>query len=319
MKIVDFKDDHLEEASKLFQKNYTELLEKFPFLPGHFNRIETISSNLKKITANNPSLVALQSNQVVGYMTGYSQIKELKGSFSGTYMPEWAHASIRDGREKIYENLYRSISAIWASRKDYTHIISFLENSNLSHTFQMLGFGMQVIDAAMPLEMNAARESSSFKIESAAREHISQLKQFNLKMNEHLQAAPVFIKWDMGSNSEEEIIKDFLSDDQITLVASINDEIIACIRGVMNEGNIDILNQQGTFGINFGYTDPDFRKTGIASVLLNEILQLAKAGGCRFASVDFETQNIEGRNFWLKYFKPVIYSMLRKIDDRVQG
>ena len=117
---------------------------------------------------------------------------------------------------------------------------------------------------------------------------------------------------------DEQIIKDFLSDDRITLIATKNGEIVSCISGKNNSGNISILNDKGTFGINFGYTKIEHRRTGIASILLNELLEIAKKNDSVFCSVDFESQNIEGRSFWLKYFTPVVYSMMRKIDDRIK-
>ena len=59
------------------------------------------------------------------------------------------------------------------------------------------------------------------------------------------------------------------------------------------------------------------RRTGIASELLCELFEMEKRNDSIFYSVDFESQNIEGRKFWLRYFTPIVYSMMRKIDDRI--
>jgi hypothetical protein len=317
LQIEEFKEKHIEEAAKLFQKDYSKIIGKYTYLPEKFNKTEIICSNLKKIISENPAFIAISSNQIIGYVAGYSHIKELKGSFSGSYIPEWGHSARSEGKDNIYENLYSTISRIWANNKDYTHIISFLVNKELLSTFQMLGFGMQVIDAIIDLNKNITNISSEYKIESANKSHVLQLKEFAMLIDEHLESAPIFLKRNRKKIADEQIIENFLSKDKITLIATQNGEIVSCLRGVKNSGNVSILDYKGTFGINFGYTKIGYRKTGIASILLQEILKIAKKEECSFCSVDFESQNIEGRNFWLKYFEPIVYSMIRKVDDRI--
>jgi len=57
---------------------------------------------------------------------------------------------------------------------------------------------------------------------------------------------------------------------------------------------------------------------GIATLLLNEIFKRAKKDDMTICCVDFESQNSEGRRFWLKYFSPICYTMMRKVDDRIK-
>ena len=318
MIVEEFKEKYIEDAAKLFQKNYSEMKVKYKYLPEKFENIDIICTNLKNIILKNPSFVAIRSNQIIGYLTGYSNIKELKGSFSGSYIPEWGHSAIINGRGFIYENMYAAISRIWADNKIYTHIISFLINMGLINTFSMLGFGMQVIDAIRSLDILESNQLPGYKTKRANENHISQLKEFHFLINKHLESPPIFLKRNTERISDKQIIKDFLTDDRITLIATKNEEIISCISGKINNGNISILDEKGTFGINFGYTKINHRRTGIASSLLNDLLEIVKRNDTVFCSVDFESQNIEGRNFWLKYFKPIVYSMMRKIDDRIK-
>ena len=120
MIIEEFKEKYIEDAAKLFQKNYSAAKEEYTYLPEKFENIDIICSNLKKIISINPSFVAIRSNQIIGYITGYSDIKELKGSFSGSYIPEWGHSAINNDREIIYEKMYSTISGVWAKNKNFT-------------------------------------------------------------------------------------------------------------------------------------------------------------------------------------------------------
>lgn len=317
MTIEPFREKHIIDAVKLFKVNFSNLRDSFTYLPNKFENLDFISKKLKDITSENPSFVALESNKIVGYMTGYSNISELKGSFTGSYTPEWAHSAITDGYRNIYEELYRTLSGIWSNQNNYTHIISFLKNVDLIETLSMLGFGMQVIDAVRTLNPIIEDPSANYTIEQANKTHIAQLKEMQQLIDNHLESPPIFLKRDIFEMDDQQIINEFIANDKITLIAKKEDEIISCIRGTKNDGNISLIQDKGTFAINFGYTKKEYRNTGISAHLLNEIILQAKKEGATFCSVDFESQNIEGRNFWLKYFQPIVYSMMRKIDDRI--
>ena len=318
MRIEEFKEKNIEDAAKLFQGNYSRLKAKYSYLPNKYENLEIICSNLKEIISENPSFVAISSNKIIGYLTGYSNISNLKGSFLGSYIPEWGHSAISNDKELIYETLYRRISSIWVENKNFTHIISFLINTELTNILSMLGFGMQVIDAARNLDTINTSVLSKCKIELANENHLSQLKEYEYLINQHLESSPIFLKADTAEINDEKVFEDFLSNDRITLIALMNGEIVSCIRGKKDHGNISIIDETGTLGIDFCYTKMEYRRMGIATLLLNEILKKAKKDNLRVCCVDFESQNSEARRFWLKNFNPICYSMMRKVDDRIK-
>jgi hypothetical protein len=51
--------------------------------------------------------------------------------------------------------------------------------------------------------------------------------------------------------------------------------------------------------------------------LLDQALMSARALGYERCAVPFEPMNILGTRFWLKFFKPVCFSIVRYIDERV--
>ena len=62
---------------------------------------------------------------------------------------------------------------------------------------------------------------------------------------------------------------------------------------------------------------PAERSGGLATALLQHVVDWAAEQGAARISVDFETQNIDGARFWLRHFQPVAYSLLRQVDDRI--
>jgi hypothetical protein len=317
MIIQPFEEKHIEEAAKLFQNSFINLQTEFPYLPGSFENINFTMTHLKEITNDNPGFVAVKSRQLVGYIVGYSSIKNFKGSQNGAYVPEWGNATIKEEKGFIYDKLYQAISRTWVARKNYTHAISFLTNRRTIDVFSLLGFGMQLIDATKDINPLNVTMTPEFNIEIATEKHTDELRELTNLINEHLISPPVFLKRNGGKLNDQEIKDMFLSDNIISMVAMKNDRIISCIRGQMNQGNIPIIDEKGTFGIDFGFTRKEYRRKKIAAMVLHELVTVAINNGAKLCSVDFETQNIEGRNFWLTYFSPIVYSMMRKIDDRI--
>ena len=79
-----------------------------------------------------------------------------------------------------------------------------------------------------------------FKIEQANKTHISQLRNYEILINQHLESSPIFLKRTPEEMSDEKLIEDYLGNDKISLVALMGGKIVSCIRGKKNHGNIPI-------------------------------------------------------------------------------
>jgi len=66
------------------------------------------------------------------------------------------------------------------------------------------------------------------------------------------------------------------------------------------------------------FTKEDKRQRGIGTALLNHSLEWARSAGYQRCTVEFESTNTVGSNFYhRKGFKPVCYSLARHIDERI--
>lgn len=307
---------HIEDTAKIFIKNYAAQRKKHKELPKKYGDIDVIMSMHKKIVASNPSAVAISNNKVVGYMCGYKDIQSFKGSNAGAYIPEWAHSSIDTQKEKIYQKLYRYLAKEWVTDKCYTHAITYFgDDLTLKEFVYRFGFGMLVIDGLRPIEEINVEQLTNITIREICEEDLPDLKKLSKRLNEHLNNSPIFL----NSFSDEEKIKEkFFNGHVKAFVAEKDGKIVSCIRAMINKGpGCTIVQDIGTIGINFGYTDPDIRGTGVASHLLNKLLKWGITSDMKCCVVDFESQNIEGYNFWLRHFKPICYTAIRKVDDRI--
>lgn len=318
--IIKFENKYLKDATKLFINNYKILRKSNIELPQKYEDIDNVISMLSDVLKNNPSAVAIKDNNVVGYMTGFSNIQSFKGSAAGVYIPEWAHACIdTDEKEKIYLKLYSYLCNEWVNIKNYTHCITYFGNDSiLKDLFHRLCFGLLVIDGLRPMESLNIGNIDNFKVRQAVKEDVLKIEELSKSLNKHLNDTPIFLNNKYKEKPIEELDKKFLSDNVITFVAEKDGEIVSCIRAMINEGpNSEIVQDEGTLGINFGYTIPDMRGSGIASKVLDELIKWGIDNDMKLCTVDFESQNVEAYNFWLRHFKPICYSAIRKLDDRI--
>jgi GNAT superfamily N-acetyltransferase len=119
-------------------------------------------------------------------------------------------------------------------------------------------------------------------------------------------------------NGEPETEKAFLGENSISIVAARDHHVLACIRGrSQKEDACTIVQDASVMGIDFAYTDPSVRGTGIGRRILGEILEWGASQQKTGCAVDFESANVLGRAFWLRHFKAVCFSAIRHVDPRV--
>ncbi|MFX1533041.1 MAG: GNAT family N-acetyltransferase [Promethearchaeota archaeon] len=316
LEIKPFHNEYVEEAAKIFTMNYKILCEEYNELSPNFENKEIIKPMLRDIIKENPSVVALSKNKVVGYLTGYSKIPKLRGSTSGVYIPEWAHSSVTNEKEGIYSSLYKFLAKKWVYNGCYTHILTFFANDTiLKELFYRLCFGLLVIDGLRPIKRLNVKEINDITIREVTEKDLPTLQGIEEKLIAHLNDSPIFLNRAVQENTIEE----FLDDDVKTLVVEKDKKLRSCMRGTLNKSDgCDILQTQGTLGINFAYTDPKDRGLGLATILLDELIKWGSLKDMHRCTVDCEAQNLEGTYFWMKYFNPVCYSIIRKIDDRIR-
>ncbi|MCK4257930.1 MAG: GNAT family N-acetyltransferase [Halanaerobiales bacterium] len=274
---------------------------------------------LTKLIKNRSSAVALNNNTLVGYMTGFTNIPTFKGEATGVYTPEWGHSSMTEQKEDVYYKLYRYLSKEWVSQKFYTHVITYFANDTLLYDLlYQLCFGMLVIDGVRSMDELNKNNLDNIIVRQAVEEDIFQLQELDEKIDQHLNDSPVFLYLNNDGESIDDLREQFLGSGVITFVAEKDGKIVSGIRARMNSGpGCQILQVNETLGVNFVYTSKAMQGLGIASNLLSELLKWGSQNNMKRCTVDFESQNREAKNFWLRHFKPICYSAIRKVDDRI--
>ena len=125
MQIIKYDKSCLEILAKLFSQDYQRLFDNNPLLPEKYLNYENVLPYVKWITEKYPCVIAVDNDQVVGYLSGIL-IPEFKCSNTGVYTPEWAHFS-KD--ISIYDNLFKEIAIEWNKNHYTNHCITILSHN----------------------------------------------------------------------------------------------------------------------------------------------------------------------------------------------
>lgn len=315
MNIISLKEDHLEDAALLVSRRYQRLCEQEPHLPRCYSEVGNLLpllQNILKETEN--GVAAFRENRLVGFLTGW-QMPSFRGKRS-VYSPEWANAAELEDSARIYEEMYSRLSAIWLAEKYIAHYISLFPNDvDTLRAWNWMGFGMFAIDAIRGLDP-VQSDVVDVSIQRAGSSNIEQVIELQDALWEYMKGSPIFL---LSEKRDRAYYEEWLENpNKVVWLAYSNDEPVAFMRlGPADNDVCTIINDEKTTSIYAAFTKEKARSEGIATALLDHALKSARASGYERCAVPFEPMNLLGTRFWLKYFRPVCFSLLRIVDDRL--
>lgn len=320
--IEPFVAQHIPDAAELFIDNYRRHRKHVSYLPLQYEKAETISPLLLDMLKTQPGVAAISGRKLVGYLAGYANLPNFKGVSPGVYVPEWAHA-VPDtpDRERIMQSMYDVIARQWVSQGCFTHAITFgASDTTLRDLLYWDGFGLVAVDALRPIEWNDRQRPTAIDagiaVRIATEDDLEELLRLDDDLRVYLSHSPTFLYHEPGD--EQETAASFLGEHIISVVAEKEGRLVACIVGT--DKKVDactIVQDESIMGINFGFTAPGIRRTGVGTRILETILAWGQARHKVGCAVDFESANVLGRSFWLRHFQAVCLSAIRFVDPRV--
>jgi len=313
LQITSLQQEHLEDAAALVSARYKTLRERMPLLPPRYEDAGTILSLLRSLTGEAAGVVALRGSRLVGFLSGF-----VLSSFLGkrsVYSPEWANGAELGESRRVYEEMYARLSARWVADGCFLHAVTMLKHDRAGiEGWQWLGFGLAAVDGVRELKpvQGAAVE---VEVRQARVEDVAEVAALGEALERHLAAAPTF--WP----HEPQDYEAWLRDPAHTLwLAYEGGEAVGCL-GLEpgHTGGCDVVQDEQTITVASAFTQEEARGRGIATALLNRALEWAQAAGYVRCATDFEAMNVVAARFWMRWFEPVCYSLIRWIDERVGG
>jgi GNAT superfamily N-acetyltransferase len=309
LEVVDWGHEHLAEAAELVAGRCRNLREQVPLVPPRYERPEAVLPLLEPL-AGSPGVVAIHDGRLTGFLTRLV-VEDFMGRRSA-YSPEWANGACGDESPWIYEDMYQHLSARWLADECYQHVVTVLANDvDGLFTWHWLGFGCLIVDAVRGLEP-VAGEAAAVEIRRAGPTDVAQVNALGRALEAHMLAAPAF--WVEEASDAAQNLQD---PSYAFWLAHGDAQVLAGIGLAADLDGCDVLRDEGTIGIVSAYTHEQARGRGVATALLNKSLAWAQAENYQRCAVDFQTANLLGSRFWMRYFEPVCYSLSRCIDERV--
>jgi GNAT superfamily N-acetyltransferase len=314
IEIVPFTDDHLENAASMVAARYQAERNLKPSLPVRFGDSASVLPLLRKLAQSGPGIAGIRDGEFAGFLL--ASLALLRG-IRTAYSPDFGHAAHAACSRDIYRSMYASLSRGWLAHGCFSHAITFFASEREAiDTWFSLGFGLIVIDALRDVSPPEGR-IAAVEIRAATPEDVDLIMTLELPLRRHLAAAPVFLPLIMEKGRESR--ERWLSDPAKRLwLASQDGAVTAYMSLEPSRSEVMPISNEATVAITGAYTREGLRGRGIGTALLSRALDWARSAGYQHCSVDFESANIPGSRFWLrKGFRPVCYSLCRRIDSRL--
>lgn len=296
---------------------FKEAREKLSILPQRYEDRKIILPLLENICKKSLGVVAVDNGALIGYLIGLP-ISNFKGTQRGIYCPEWAHVAVGENRVKVYRGMYEMVSVDWVQNGCLTHAITIMSHDKeaIDMWFRN-GFGMHVVDAVRNLDLLPGDINRNVEIRKCRTDDIESVIDLLIGLKRHMASSPIYLPLINVKNSKD-ICEWLKNPDNDIWLGNCKGQIVSSME-VSNKKSNDaqILSDEGTVSIGETYTRDGFRGYGITKAILQKVIEESFTKGYKRCAVVFESQNISGSDFWLKYFKPTCYSLVRKIDDRI--
>jgi len=318
LEIAEFGRRHVSRAAALFCAQFARLRRAVPDLPDHYADPEGVIPLISKLYDRAPGVAALEDGTLVGYLIGVN-VPAFKSPHAGIYCPEWAHGASRRNRGQVYREMYGAIAEGWVHDGGIMHCMTHLANDTEAiQAFGMLGFGTMTVDAILGTLAKSPRAPVGIEIAPIRPDGVEGIMPLSLGLEDHLRMSPSFMH--VLEHRESDYYRAFLSGKGKSIwVASYRNRPISYIKCEPSIGGnaCQVVRDPGVIAITGAYTEPSFRNRGVATAILQRLLEQARREGYSGCSVDFESANPVASDFWLRYFRPVCFSMMRYIDERI--
>lgn len=289
----------------------TTQLSDLPKIPAF--KPETLQKHLPELL-----FVAEEQGTVIGYLGGY--ILERMQVIQNGFLAPLAWHGIRKGVSPSHV-LFLLMQKLGESLLEQdVHDVAILVHAHAHETQRVLfemGFGRWSLDLIRDLTPIDVEPLETIKISAVKSTDLPEMMPLFRGIQAALAAPPICL---YDRDSEAMILADYekvlTETGQGLFVAREHGKPIGYIKYTLNDINRAELDGGQTAGVNGAYVLETYRGRQIMEHLLNQVIFTVQAAGYTHLMTDCETANLPAVAFWMKYFKPYSYGMLRHLPYR---
>lgn len=296
----------------MFRQNYQRQRQSVPVLPDLMADCDQVAGRLAQPLQLSQGIAAVENGRLLGYLAWYL-VPNFRGTPRlGAYIPEWGHAVVAEGKTAVYRALYRAAAAQWSAAGCQVHAITLLtQDRGVERIWFWQGFGLTVVDAVRAVRPLDTSPKTALQIRQATQEDAASLAVLDAEHWQHYTQPPILMTARTGLDAAGTVA--FLSRPNNSVwLAFDGDQLAGFIRcDAYAFDSVAIVESEQTIAITGAYVRPAFRGQRAAAALLDAALRHYQARGFSCCAVNFESFNPEATAFWLYFFEPVCYSLLR--------
>jgi hypothetical protein len=315
LRIIDFNDDHIEQAQIIAKKNYDNERKNVEILPEI-----TEFPDLSPFSKNRLGVSAFAGDKMVGYLCCYDPFENAFRSTKaiGIWSPIHGNGIIDCEYKNVFTRMYEIAAKKWVDLKATSHAITFYaHNDYIQNQLYRSGFGLRCLDTIRNMDEIKTIYQNKYNIYELEHNEFHLIFPIGLLLEDHLSKSPMFMRYvrdKIEDGHEYKFAEWQIREKYRYFVAKNSENIIAYIK-VHNEGENfigDVINMKHIHG---AYCFPEYRGQGIIQNILNFVIVKLSKENNQLLGVDFESFNPTASNFWSKYFKEYTHSVIRRIDD----
>ena len=312
MQISTFDKDFVPQAASLFLQSYRKQRHAIPILPASMENAGRVETMLANLMDSCTGVAALEDGQLIGYIGWFLVNKFRDTDRKGAYIPEWGHACVEPNKMNIYRAMYRAAAEYWSQAGCEVHALTLLAHDQTAEkTWYWNGFGLTVVDAIRSMCPLDTPFATNLLIRKATLQDANIIAELDAEHWCHYTQSPVFMPARTGKDAAANI--EFLSRPKNAIWLALDGNVpVGFIRyeGYDFDGAAVLESEDGVT-ITGAYVRPAYRGRKGAVALLDAALHDYQARGLKYCAVNFESFNPEATTFWMKYFEPVCFSLLR--------
>ncbi|MBP3645527.1 MAG: GNAT family N-acetyltransferase [Clostridia bacterium] len=307
MQIIDFTRDMIPQAERLIHLNFMEERKAVDVLPAQAQH-----PPLDALAGNGLTCAAVEDGRLLGFLGAFGPWKPVfcTPDTAGVLSPLHAHAVQKEQRVMIWRRLYQAAGEKWARAGAASHAITlYAHDADARDALYLYGFGLRCMDLMRPMTPIGAKGPDCREIFDQR-----QVTPLRRALAEHLSKSPSF----MRMNPEH--LESWLAEKEQShtrIFAAQREGRIAAFIEVDQEGENHLACTGGTMNICGAYCMPEYRGTGVAQSVLEEVIRVLGSEGYIRLGVDCESFNPTAVGFWSKYFQAYTHSVVRRIDENV--
>lgn len=326
--------EHLENAAALLAARHRRDRAACPLMPASFEQPHEMALLLSELfaEAGMAGVAAFERRRLMGYACGSPVFPAATDAFAGLTLPRTAaipdigFALAEDAAPDLAGSLYGALAGNWVGHGILAHEVMLRARPEVQEAWADLGFGRYMAMGACLIDDQATggEPPAGVLFRMATLADIELVQDAIVRLFQSFAGSPQFFPHLRETQAaQRQYVSELMADATCPswLAVDAAGRVVAVDmfveRGSAFWGHLSPLHApERAIYLQFAYTEPEWRGTGLGGALLAHALSWAREAGNDICLVHWLTAS-RAASFYRRYgFRPVTHSLRRHVDAR---